>query len=1059
MNFKDKKIYTIATAHLDTVWNWDFEHVINVCLKNTLDDNFALFEKYPDYRFNFEGSYRYELFEEYYPEKFEKLKEYVAQGKWNVTGSAYENGDVNVPSPESLLRNILYGNRYFEKTFGKKSNDIFLPDCFGFGWALPSIMHHAGLKGFSTQKLTWGGAYGRPFDIGLWYGVDGNPVFASVDARSYCTTFKHVREKKDVSDKLKNNIAKYNFPWTFAYHGVGDVGGAPKEESVKTVCRELNLNEISDVKVLSSTPTEFFEDMAQLSDDDISRLPTWNNELVMTDHGVGSYVSRAFSKRCNRKNEELADMAERAAVTASALCKADYPSTELERGWKRTIAHTFHDDITGTSVQRVYQRSWNDYILSANQLNNVYEASSAEVIKNLDTSWVKGFAVVLGNSVEQPRFSAVDIEIPRAQGYEYVRAFDKAGRELPAQVNSVTENTMKVSVAAFVPAAGYKVIDVLYSKEACQLNTGLRVGSMCIENFKYIVSVNDNGDISSIVDKTIGETELLNKPIRYELNKYNGAKEYAAWELRYKEVNRYPWEFAKNGVCTVVENGPVRATLKVQQKAGKSTFTYYVSLAAGCPWVNVYNEIEWREFRRTLHNGFCFNVSNDFATFDLGLGAIKRGNATKNLYSVPAQKWADLTDVSGTVGVSVFSDCKYSWIKKDNKTLRLTVLHTPKRWYRDDSVQGMLDFGLNRYGYAIYSHTGDFDNGTQLNSRFYNQPVTAFVSDKHEGVLGDEYSFCTVSNEDIIIRAIKKAEDSNEIIVRVNEGASKSANGVKLSLGKGIVSAYECNACEEKIGEAEVVDGELVFDMKPFEIRSFALTLADASVVSEASQQSFIELPYNKKITTYNHKRDAAVIPSINVSVPGELFPETIECAGIKFKTGEIAEEKADALIAQGQQLSVYGKKFYFVGASLNGDKDFEFKVGDEKVNVKVQAINERIGMWDLYDLKETAKIKTDKLAWECTHSHSVFDDIAAAQLYFFMYEINLGDADTITLPNDPDLLILAATQSRDGSFIRLETELYDRADGRKFDYKMSAKEMISYKFNKTISKKTPNKS
>lgn len=1058
MNFKDKKIYTIATAHLDTVWNWDFEHVINVCLKNTLDDNFALFEKYPEYRFNFEGSYRYELFEEYYPEKFEKLKEYVSQGKWNVTGSAYENGDVNVPSPESLFRNILYGNKYFERTFGKKSNDIFLPDCFGFGWALPSIISHAGLKGFSTQKLTWGGAYGRPFDIGLWYGVDGKPVFASVDARSYCTTFKHVREKKDVADKLKNNVAKYNFPWTFAYHGVGDVGGAPKEESVKTVCRELNLNEISEVKVLSSTPTEFFEDMAKLDDEDLSRLPTWNNELVMTDHGVGSYISRSFSKRSNRKNEELADMAERAAVTAVALCKTDYPKTELEKGWKRTIAHTFHDDITGTSVQRVYQRSWNDYILSANQLNNVYESSSAEVIKNLDTSWVKGFAVVLGNSVEQARFSAVDIEIPKAEGYEFVRAFDKAGRELPAQVNSAEGKTIKISVAAFIPATGYKVIDVLYSKEPCKINTGLRVGSKNIENFKYIVSVDDNGDICSIIDKTIGEVELLNKPIRFELNKYNGAMEYAAWELRYKEINKYPWEFAKKGVCTVLEKGPVRVTLKVVQKAGKSTFTYYVSLVAGCPWVSVYNEIEWREFRRTLHNGFCFNASNEYATFDLGLGAIKRGNATKNLYSVPAQKWADLTDASGNFGISVFSDCKYAWMKKDNKTLRLTVLHSPKRYYRDDSVQGMMDFGLNRYGYAIYSHNGDFDNGTQLNARFFNQPVTAFVSDKHEGILGDEYSFCTISNDSVIVRAIKKAEDSDEIIVRVNEGACKAAEGVEIILGKGITSAYECNAYEEKIADASVVDGKLVFDVEPFEVKTFAVKLADAAI-SEPSQQAIVELPYNKKITTFNSKRDEAVIPQINLSVPAEIFPEKIECSGIKFKTGEVAEGKADALIAQGQKLSVYGKKFYFIGASLNGDKNFDFKVGDESVSVRVQAINERIGMWDLYDLKETAKIKTDKLAWECTHSHSVFDDVAAKQLCFFMYEINLGDFDIITLPDDSDLLILAASQSRDGSFIRLESELYDRADGRKFDYKMSFKEKLSYKFNKRISKKTPNKS
>ncbi|MBQ6600721.1 MAG: hypothetical protein IIX36_03660, partial [Clostridia bacterium] len=253
-------------------------------------------------------------------------------------------------------------------------------------------------------------------------------------------------------------------------------------------------------------------------------------------------------------------------------------------------------------------------------------------------------------------------------------------------------------------------------------------------------------------------------------------------------------------------------------------------------------------------------------------------------------------------------------------------------------------------------------------------------------------------------------------------------------------------------------DGKLVFNMNPFEIKTFAVRLADATV-SEKSHQAVVELPYNKKITTFNCKRDEAVIPQINVSVPAEIFPATIECSGVKFKTGEVGEAKADALIAQGQTLSVYGKKLYFIGASLKGDKTFDFKVGNETVSVSVQAIDERIGIWDLYDLKETAKIKTDKLAWECTHSHSVFEDIAAKQLCFFMYELNIGDADTVTLPEDPDLLILAATQSRDGSFIRLETQLYDRADGRKFDYKMNVKEKLTYNFNKRISKKTPNKS
>ncbi len=1057
MNFKDKKIYTVATAHLDTVWNWDFEHVINVCLKDTLEQNFDYFERYPDYRFNFEGAYRYELFEEYYPEKFEELRKYIDQGRWNVTGSGYENGDVNVPSPENLFRNMLYGNLYFEKKFGKRSNDIFLPDCFGFGWALPAIAEHAGLKGFSTQKLSWGSAYGIPFDIGLWYGSNGKKIFASLDSKSYCTTFKKVRDKKDLVDKLNKNINEYDLPWTFSYHGVGDVGGAPKEESVKTVCRELAENDSNDVKVLASSPTEFFDDLSKLSDEEISKLPTWNNELVMTDHGVGSYISRAFSKRYNRKNEELADMAERASVTAMAIKGAKYPKDEIDKGWKRTIAHTFHDDITGTSVQRVYQRSWNDLVLSANQLSNAYEGSAAEVIKSMDTSWVKGIPVVINNTIEQPRISYVDVTIP-SKGYKYIRAFDKNGNELPSQVNSLDESVMSVSVAAHVPALGFKVVDVVYSDEPCKLNSGIRVGSNVIENYKYIVSINANGDISSIIDKTLGNKEILNKPIRFEINKYKGAKEYAAWELTYKETKRYPWEFAEKGVCTVVESGPVKATIKVIQKASKSTFTYYVTLVTGCPWVSVYNEIEWREFKRILHNGFSFTCKNPTATYDLGLGTITRGVATKKLYSVCAQKWADITNTDGSYGVSVFSDSKYGWIMKDDRTLRLTVIHSPKKWYRDDSVQGMLDFGHNRYGYAIFSHAGNVSKETQLYSRFFDRPLAAFISDKHEGALGDEYSFGSISADNVIVRAIKKAEKTDEVVVRFNEGDYVSSENVSFTLGNGIVKAREVNAMEDEIGLATVNDGKLIFNIAPYEVKTFALTLADCKVEDKV-EATPLELPFNSDIVTFNHNRNSAAIPTIEVSLPGEIFPNEIYCGGIDFKTGDIWGDGNNAIICSGQQINIKSKKIYIIAASIYGDKVYDFKVDDKLVRIPVQSINERIGKWDLYDLAETANIKTDKLAWECTHTHSAGGDIAAQQLYFFMYEINTDGADTLTLPDDNGLIILAASQSDDGSFVKLATPLYDRIKERTFDYKMSFKERQAYRKHKILEKKTPNKS
>lgn len=1047
----EKRIYTIATAHLDTIWNWDFEHVITTCLKDTLLQNFALFEKYPDYRFNFEGSYRYELFEEYYPEEFEKVKEYVADGKWNVCGSCYENGDVNVPSPESLFRNILYGNRYFEKTFGKKSNDIFLPDCFGFGWALPSVAEHANLKGFSTQKLSWGSAYGQPFDIGVWTGVNGKSVLASIDSRSYCTKYtKTVRNKDDLSKKLNNNIKKYSFPWTLGYHGVGDVGGAPKEESVKVLQADIDTNDSNETKVIASTPTEFFDDVSSLDNASLGKLPRWNNELLMTNHGAGSYTSRAFSKRCNRRNEELADMAERSSVIASNVCSFHYPSETLEKAWKRTIAHTFHDDITGTSVQRAYKRSWNDYILSANQFRSVYEGACSEIIRNMDTSWTKGIAVVVSNSIEQQRVAPVDITVPSA-GFKYVRVFDEHGRELPSQVNSADEQYIHATVCVSVKAMGFKVVDVLYSYEPCTLNTALRVSANSIENFKYIVTINKKGDISSIIDKSLGNKEILAKPIRFELNKYEGDKSYPAWELRYDEIKKYPWEFAENGQCSIVESGPARVTLKVCQSVNKSTFTYYVSLSCGGQWVSVYNEIEWREFKRILHNGFYFNVSNSKAVFDLGLGTIAREKAHKKLYEVPAQKWVDISDEKQQCGVSVFSDSKYGWIMKDASSLRLTVLHTPKYYYRDDSIQGMLDFGLNRYGYAIYSHSGDYTNSTQLYARCFNQPMTAFVSNRHTGSLSTEYSFVEISNSDVIIRAIKKAEDSDEIIVRVNEGANKFAENVQLSLGKGILSARSVYASEEEIGPANVVDGKLVFTLAPYEVKTFALTLVPCKIAGSIIQKP-LELEYNADVLTYNSDRGATSIHTLDASIPAEIFPETIECSGVTFKTSNVRGGN-NALICKGQKIQVTGTRLYFVAASLYGDKAYNFDLGIGKAGIKVQSINERVGGWDLYDLAETAFIKTDKLAWECTHTHSADKDNVASQLYFFMYEINTENVDEITLPDDSGLIILAATQVYDVRDCRLNSALYDRVQKREFDYKMSRKEKKNYKKLKKKSK------
>src|SRR5437667_6606252 len=176
-----KTLYVVGYAHLDTQWRWTYSQSISEYIGNTLRDNFALFEKFPHYVFNFSGSRRYEFMREYYPAEYAKLKEYVAQGRWFPCGSSVDENDANVPSAEALIRHVLYGNHFFRNEFGVTSEEYMLPDCFGFPYALPSVLAHCGIKGFSTQKLTWGSAVGIPFKVGIWEGPDGGSVIAALD--------------------------------------------------------------------------------------------------------------------------------------------------------------------------------------------------------------------------------------------------------------------------------------------------------------------------------------------------------------------------------------------------------------------------------------------------------------------------------------------------------------------------------------------------------------------------------------------------------------------------------------------------------------------------------------------------------------------------------------------------------------------------------------------------------------------------------------------------------------------------------------------------------------
>src|ERR1035437_4723753 len=304
---KDKVLYTIGYAHLDTEWNWEYPTTINEYIKKTMYDNFKLFEKCPDYIFNFTGSRRYNMMKEYYPELYKRVKDYIAQGRWYVSGSSVDEGEVNISSSESVLRQVLYGNLFFRREFNKESIDYMLPDCFGFVATMPSVWSHAGLLGFSTQKLTWRSTNGVPFNVGLWEGPDGKTIIAALNATDYTG---RVVPRLDIDStwnaRLQNDKNKYGLLFDYRYYGVGDVGGSPRDEDVKNAVNSLNKSD-SKFKVILTSSDQMYKD---ITPEIRSKLPTYAGDLLLIEHSAGSMTSESYMKRANRKNEALSKSAE-----------------------------------------------------------------------------------------------------------------------------------------------------------------------------------------------------------------------------------------------------------------------------------------------------------------------------------------------------------------------------------------------------------------------------------------------------------------------------------------------------------------------------------------------------------------------------------------------------------------------------------------------------------------------------------------------------------------------------------------------------------------------------
>jgi len=1013
---RDKVLYTTGYAHLDTEWNWEYPTTINEYIKNTMLDNFKLLEKYPDYVFNFTGSRRYHMMKEYYPDSYKKVGDYIKQGRWFVSGSSVDEGEVNISSSESILRQVLYGNLFFKREFNKQSMDYMLPDCFGFVATLPSVWGHAGLLGFSTQKLTWHSANGIPFNVGIWEGPDGKGLLAALNATSYTSNIVERLDKdKEWTARMTSDFNKYGVGFDFRYYGTGDVGGAPHENDVNNAVNSLKHTD-GNFKVILASSDQMFKDITPALRD---KLPTYTGDLLLTEHSAGSMTSASFMKRANRKNELLAKSAEQLASVADWLGSASYPMNKINNSWDLVLGSQFHDILPGTATVKAYTYAWNDEFIAMNGFSEVVKNSITTLAHGLNTQ-VQGKAVVVYNPIAMDREDVVTIDLTYAKLPATVTVADQSGNIVPSQIIAKKGNKLTVLFLAKLPSAGLSVFDVRESKDqAPAASSALEATNQTLENSYFKIKIDENGDIASIYDKTALK-EVLSKPASLQFQKENPS-EWPAWNMDWKDRKNPPIDFMNKEVTVkMVEQGPVRVALEVIKKGQNSEIAQIISLAAGEAGnkIEVSNKIDWQSKEVSLKAAFPTTIVNEMATYGLNTAAIQRSTNNNVKFEVPARQWIDLTDRSNNYGVSILEDCKYGSDKPDNSTLRLTLMYTPKA--KEFVYQGSQDWGIHDFKYAIYPHVSDWAHAmTPWQASFLNAPLIGFETAKHEGAMGKEFSLIKLNTNKVDIMAFKKAEESDYYIVRVNELYGKNATGVSVSFPGKVVDAYEVNGQEQKVGDANFTGGTLNFDMTKFLIRSFAVKFEKPAQPLSNLEQVSVAIPFNEDAISSDSNRIDGNMAN-GLTLPAELISPVITSEDISFKMGSTADGAKNTVAAKGQKIKLPSGNFnkLYILAAATKDTQGELKLGKKTIQLSVQDWTGFIGQHYGRKLtKDNTKVtdltnaytKRDNIAWYASHCHSPKGNEAYQYSYLYKYEIDLPQGTrNITLPKNESIKIFA---------------------------------------------------
>ena len=816
-------IRAVGNAHIDMAWLWPWTETVEV-VRNTFQSVLDLMREYPDFKFTMSSAQAYEWMEQKYPDLFQQIQERVKEGRWEVIGGMWVEPDLNMPGGESLVRQILIGKRYFQQKFGVDVNIGWNPDSFGYNWQLPQIYKRSGIDYFVTQKLLWAQDYTKfPYRLFWWEAPDGSKLLTYFP-HDYAMGIDGVTMANDLafwSKSIYGDDIKIQ-PEMMHLYGVGDHGGGPTRTMLDNAARLTGPNVVYP-KLELSTATSFFHDLGQKMPN--MKVPTWDDELYFEYHR-GVFTTQAETKRRIRYAEELLLDAEKFSSLAS-LYGLSYPADELKRDWKRLLFDDFHDIFPGSGIAVNYldaKLNLQDVSESGGQ---ILQASLNNLAAHVNTTG-PGTPVVVFNSLSWPRNQLVEVSAQLSAPQRNLEVVDRAGKVVPSQVEHVDQDTNQVRllVMASVPSLGYNTYYVRAAAQATPIAAKVKSTPTSLENEFVRVTIDPaSGCMTSVFDKRSNmealapaETDSGGPKDRICGNLLQAfhdlPKAWDAWNID-ADFEKQRWDIDKADQVKLIESGPLRGIIQVKQHFQNSTFVRDIIVSAGSPVVAVKTSVEWHEQHILLKVAFPLSAHNDKATFEIPYGTIERPTtrntpAEEAKFEVPAIRWADLSDVKH--GLSLLNDCKYGYDAEGN-VLRLSLLRSPT-WPDPHADQGHHEFT-----YAIYPHPGDWREALTVRRGYeLNYSVLTTAVERHEGTLAKEHSFLNVKADNVVVTAVKKAEDNDDLVIRFYEWAGRNGD-VTLEFSP-TESAEETNLMEKPSGTLAVKAGRITVPMKACEIKT-----------------------------------------------------------------------------------------------------------------------------------------------------------------------------------------------------------------------------------------------